>query len=149
MKIKNILALRLLCLTMFIFLFSFEVLCFAGELVIPLESPKKSTQPLNTIKPLKEAAEISGVITLDIIPYPQDIESGRYLVEYYLNGELLYSTIGKDEENPLKFSLKYNFDTAKFVNGRYKIYVNLWDKENENFSAIGVKNVIINNQYTQ
>ncbi|MBU4477833.1 MAG: hypothetical protein KKH34_01895 [Candidatus Omnitrophica bacterium] len=120
-----------------------EICTAAGEIVVDLQFPKKSTDQIKTLEPVIAEETVSGTIVLDISPYPAEAARDRYLVEYYHDAKLIYSTDGYDESNPQSISFKYSFDTTKFSNGKYKLYVNFWDKRGA--PAVGGKKIVINN----
>ena len=118
-----------------------QINIFADNLVVELKFPQASNQRVLPPKPIVPAIEISSSIDLDISPYPAVIEKGRYLVEYFLDDVLIYSSDGFIENAPLSF--KCTLDTTKFIDGEHKIIVNYWDKQAP--GAIGIRNVVIKN----
>ena len=130
-------------LTSVLFFLVLSVNIFAAELTLELNFPKKSTAKFTAPKPILEAKEVSGNLLLDIIPYPADVEEDRYLVRYFLDGQLLYETTGVVGDNPEELSFKYVFNTTSFENGRYKLIVNFWDKKGS--TAMGMRQIIIKN----
>ena len=117
---------------------------FAEGITLELNFPQKSTAKITAPKPLLKPQEVSGSLILDIVPYPAAIEKERYLVEYFLDGQLIYQTTGFNESSPDKLSFTYLLDSAKFENGKHKIIINFWDKKGP--SAIGIREVVIKNE---
>jgi hypothetical protein len=117
---------------------------FAAELTLELNFAKPATEKIIAPKPIAKAQEVSGNVIIDITPYPSVVEKDRYLVEYFLDDQLIFRTTGFDENSPDKLSFKYLFDTDKYQNGEYKLIVNFWDESGP--SAIGIKVIAINNE---
>jgi hypothetical protein len=113
---------------------------FAADIVITLNFPHKSTQKMGTMKALPQEEPVSGTITLDISPYPHCV----CLVKYYLAGELVYSTNGRNEGSPDALSFAYALDTTLYDNGEYRLYVNYFDSEGK--EAVGSKKIVIINK---
>jgi hypothetical protein len=130
-----------LCLTLF---FSNLSVFATDTLTIQLLFPKKSYAKATPPKALLEPKEVSGNLIIDISPYPDKIEEGRYLVEYFLDDQLLYQTTGFNEDNPDILSFSYILDTTRFEDGPHKIIINFWDEAGP--SAIGIRQIIINNE---
>ena len=87
-------------LLMLIIVNIFSKSVFAQDLLIKLKFPRKSTQKINSLSPIKSIQEVSGVLLLDVSPYPEALQKDRYFVEYFLNKEFLFSTNGiKDDES--------------------------------------------------
>ncbi|MCG2711363.1 MAG: hypothetical protein L6416_03455 [Candidatus Omnitrophica bacterium] len=120
-----------------------DVNAFSEQITIHIHKPKKSTDKVASLNPLKKAETAGGIITLDISPYPTDFELDRYSVKYYINGELLYSTTGINDNNPEVLSFKYELDTRLYGNDNYKIDVNYFDSKQG--PAIGGRIIIIKN----
>ena len=114
---------------------------FAAELTIELNFPKIGRTKAAAPKPILKPQKVSGNILLDINPYPETQEENRYLVEYFIEGQLIYETKGFDD--PEIFSFKYNFDTKNFENGTYKLFVNFWDEKGT--PGIGIIKIKIKN----
>ena len=130
----------------FISLFSLSVLAEdvpQNQLTIKLLFPKKSTSLMTAPRPELKPQEVCGLVVIDITPVPSKIEEDRYLVEYFLDEQLIYQTTGFNEENPTQVSFSYTLDTTKYENGLHKLIVNFWDKSGP--SAIGIREVIIDN----
>jgi len=136
---------RILLIFLCLALFCLNLNVFAaGSMTIQLLFPKKGYAKATPPKALLEPKEVSGNLIIDISPYPDKIEEGRYLVEYFLDDQLLYQTTGFSEDNPDVFSFSYILDTTRFENGSHKIIVNFWDEFGP--SAIGIRQIIINNE---
>ncbi len=118
-----------------------------ASITIQLLFPKQTAVKAPALRPLEAPTEISGKIILDIAPYPEEIIKGRYIVEYFLDDQQLFSTSGYYENTPDKLSFSYILDTSKFKNGSYKLIVNFWDEKSQ--SAIGIKEIRINNKDEQ
>ncbi|MBU1087977.1 MAG: hypothetical protein KKD05_10755 [Candidatus Omnitrophica bacterium] len=117
-----------------------QTACYAKDLTLTLKFPQKSSVLLGKGQAISSPIEVSGNLTLSISPYPKK----QCLVKYYLDGNLLYETEGTVDTTSL-LDFTYTFNTTKFSNGKYKLYVNYWDKEGN--SAIGSQKIfIINNQ---
>ena len=116
----------------------------ASDMVIQLKFPSVGNKKMTVPGAIAAAEAISGNILLDISPYPVEIEPGRYSVEYFLNGQLLYSTGGLDEENAEAYSFKYLFDTTTFADGNYRLVVNFYDNQAP-MMGVGIKEVAIDN----
>jgi len=142
MALKKKILLKTVMLALFIVLWVVDV--FAGQLVIDLKKPGKNTKKVVSLPAIRPPQSISGTVTLDISPYPSIYEEGRYLVKYFLDSELLYSTTGKSDTNQQAVSFKYDFDTTLFENKSYTIYVNFLEQQTN--TAIGAQKVIINNK---
>ena len=113
------------------------------RLLISLISPGASDQPMKAPRSIPKPIEISGQIFLDISPAPSSIRKDRYLVEYFLNDNLIYKTTGFDDAAG-SVGFGYIFDTTKYENGRYKLMVNFWDGKGP--SAIGAREIFIDNR---
>ena len=129
-------------LTIFCFIILTSVNVFAKDLTIDLNFPVTGRTKAAAPKPILKPQEVSGNIILDITPYPEPKEENRYLVEYFLDGQLIYETKGFD--NPENFSFKYNFETEKYKNGIYKLIVNFWDEKGT--PGIGIRKIKIKNK---
>jgi hypothetical protein len=114
-----------------------------GSLVIKLIYPTPSGAAMKAPGQIQKPQEISGRVPIDIQPKPQKAEKDRYLVEYFLDDQLIYETTGFDGESPSTAGFGYILDTTKYENGRHKLVINFWDKEAQ--SAIGSREVVINN----
>ena len=131
---------------LFIILFSFSALVEGepkDEMTIELLFPKKSTAVMTAPKPKLEPREVCDFVLINISPIPSEIEKDRYLVEYFLNEQLIYQTTGFNEEDPTKVSFSYTLDTTIYEDGIHKLIVNFWDESGP--SAIGIREIIINN----
>ncbi len=116
----------------------------AEDVTIALRSPKKSNAKLTAVNALNTAQVICDTVVMDITPYPAAVDSSRYTVEYFLDNKLLYSTNGVVDNNTETLSFRYAFDTTKFENGNYHLYVNFNDTQGA--FAIGGQKIVINNQ---
>ena len=125
-------------------LVAFSLNIFAADLTVELNYPIRSTAKVTGQKPTVKSQEVSGNLIIDISPYPAVAEKDRYLVEYFLGDQLIFSTTGFNESNPNKLSFGYILDTAKYENGEYNLIVNFWDEKGP--SAIGINKIIINNK---
>ena len=107
------------------------------SLVIDLVSPQKGNAPQRVLKVSSKPVLVSGTIPVIIPkdPAPEDVEEDRYVVEYFIDGALVYKTGGPD--------FNWTLDTTQYKNGKHKIIVNYWD--NEGPSLIGIKYFIIEN----
>jgi hypothetical protein len=114
----------------------------AQDLVLELKFPQIKQKAAVAPKPISAPVVVSGNIGLDITPYPQKYEAGRYSVEYYLDSDLLIELKG-DESSVAAPYFKYQFDTKKFPNGVHKAVVNFWDKNGK--PAIATLDLEINN----
>ena len=129
-------------LTIFCLIIVTSINAFAGELTIELNFPKTGRTKAAAPKPILKPQEVSGKVILDITPYPEPKEENRYLVEFFLDGMLIYQTKGFD--NPENFSFKYNLETTKYKNGIYKLIVNFWDEKGT--PGIGIRKIKIKNK---
>lgn len=88
---------------------------------------------------------VSGVIPVEIgkTVNEKDVQNQRYLVEYFIDGDLVYETDGSDILGSGGSSFIWHFDSTGYSNGSHKLVVNFWDKEGP--SAIGIVNIIIKN----
>ncbi|MDD4909482.1 MAG: hypothetical protein PHR44_02190 [Candidatus Omnitrophica bacterium] len=128
----------------FIAAFSFNLLAkeaYQNQLILELNFPKESTAKMEAPRPKAEALSISGEILVNISPVPEKIEQDRYLVEYFLDEQLIYRTTGFDRR-----TFACILDTAQYENGTHKLIINFWDKSGP--SAIGIRELIINNEET-
>jgi len=114
------------------------------KLLVNLIFPSTGGQAMKAPGAIPKPVEISGQIFLDINPAPSNIRKDRYLVEYFLDDNLIYKTTGFDNAVGSSVGFGYIFDTTKYENGRYKIMVNFWDGKGP--SAIGAREVFINNR---
>ncbi len=94
-------------------------------------------------RPRIEPENVSGLVSIDISPIPSKIEKDRYLVEYFLDEQLIYQTTGFNEQKPAQVSFTYTLDTTRYENGPHKLIINFWDKSGP--SAIGIREININN----
>jgi len=125
---------------MFIFA---SFLAFAADVVIDVRSIAGQKGKSAVVPAIIAPVTVKDKITLDISPYPRIFESDRYLVEYFLNDQMIYSGNGTVLDSSSGFSFQYLFDTSVFSNGEYKLIVNLWDKKSP--MAIGIKKIVIKN----
>ena len=116
----------------------------SDRLIVELNFPKPGYPKAAKPKALLAPVEVSGNLIIDITPYPANAEQDRYLVEYFLDDQLISQSSGVKENNPQRLSFTYILDTTKFANGPHKIIINLWDKSGP--SAIGIRKIIINNE---
>lgn len=114
---------------------------------IPLVYPHKFNSPMQRKDNIAKTPKISGTIVIGIqkIPTIEEAKNERYLVEYFIDGKLVYQANGNSPKDQPTFD--FEFDTTKYKNGTHKITVNFWDKKGP--SAIGTKEIIINNQENQ
>ncbi|MDD4910185.1 MAG: hypothetical protein PHR44_05850 [Candidatus Omnitrophica bacterium] len=134
-------------LMVFITLFYFSALAKEApdkQLLLELIFPKESTSKMTAPAPKLEPLEVYGKIFVNISLVPDKIERDRYLVEYFLDEQLIHQTTGIEEGSDARFSFGCVLDTAQYENGTHKIIVNFWDKSGP--SAIGIKEVVINNK---
>lgn len=117
---------------------------FAAEVVVQLKFPEPSNQKAHVPLAIPVPQEVSGNLIVDIASYPEHIVKGRYSVEYFLDGQLFYTTDGWQEDNQEQLSFKYVLDSSKFTDGQHKLVINFWDKEGP--SAIGIREILINNE---
>ncbi|MBI4245417.1 MAG: Ig-like domain-containing protein [Planctomycetes bacterium] len=84
---------------------------------------------------------VAGVVVIGISKRPsvKEIEEERFLVEYFMDGVLIYKTSGRNLKGTAAFD--FELDTTKYKNGLHKITVNFWDQNGP--SAIGFKKIII------
>jgi len=129
-----------------------ESLAFAktqkvGSLDIDLAKPQKSNALKRVLDISTEPVLVTGKIplTIPIIPNAKDTQRDRYLVEYFIDGNLVYETNGivKNSNSP---SFNWTLDTTKYKNGTHKLTVNYWDEESP--SMIGIKYFIVDNPVT-
>ncbi|MFA5144008.1 MAG: hypothetical protein WC522_07595 [Candidatus Omnitrophota bacterium] len=104
---------------------------------VKLVFPAAANTAMRAPAPIAEPQEIAGQVFVDFVPHPEGVEKDRYLVEYFLDDQLIYKTTASG-------TFKYTLDTAKYENGRHKLIVNFWDDSGP--SAIGVREVVINNK---
>ncbi|MBI4846883.1 MAG: Ig-like domain-containing protein [Candidatus Omnitrophica bacterium] len=129
---------------MLVLLFCGFNVCFGQDIIISVRFPEKSTGRNSGVSAIQKAEIVSGKVTLDFSPRPSGLEEQRYLVEYYLDSELLYKTNGIIKAGSEQADFRYELDTTKYNNGEYNLYVNFWDKNGA--SAIGSRKIIINNE---
>lgn len=117
----------------------------AGKIKIPLSFPQKYNTRMKSTPVLKKPVKISGKMLLGISMQPMvdDVESDKYLVEYFLDDELIFSTNGENSGQPDSPTFDFVLDSAKYKNGSHKLVVNFWNKDGP--SAIGMQKVIIEN----
>jgi len=113
---------------------------------IKLLYPKRGITSIMSDRVSTRPEEAGGVIilTVDSKPTIEDVQNNRFLIEYYLDGELLYESNGENLNNPQSPSFDCQLDTTRYVNGKHQITVNLWDDDVPS-AIIGIKNIIINN----
>lgn len=112
---------------------------------VKLISPDLPNTKLSKVKADTNPVVISGIVPVEIdkAVKNKDVENQRYLVEYFIDGNLAYTTDGSDEEHPKNNAFTWMLDTTKYKNGKHKLVVNFWDKEGE--SSIGIVYVVIKN----
>ena len=116
-----------------------------GKVTIPLTFPQEYNEPMRSGPALKKPVNISGEIRVGISKRPTagEVESNKYLVEYFLGDAPIYSTNGANAGNPEAPTFDFVLDSTKYKNGPRKLVVNFWDKGGP--SAIGMQNIIIEN----
>lgn len=124
----------------------------AGKIKIELISPNTPQAKLPKVRVDTKPIVVSGVVPVEInkTTSMDDILSQRYLVEYFMDGDLVYKTYGAvtggygismSAYGSSEFS--WLLDTTKYRNGKHKLVVNFWDAEGP--SAIGIAYIIIEN----
>lgn len=114
------------------------------SLMVQLIYPATSGAAMKAPGPIPKPQEVSGQVLIDIAPKPLKSERDRYLVEYYLDDQLIYESTGFDGETESAGAFSYILDTGKYGNGSHKLVVNFWDKQGQ--SAIGARELVINNE---
>lgn len=136
--LKKIVAI-IICVGMFSsHVFAEELLSI--QLRFPQKSYAKAAAPTAIPKPIK----VSGNVIIDITPYPEEIAVDRYLVEYFLDEQIIFQNTGYSQDDPDNLFFEYLLDTTVLENGKHKIIVNFWDESGA--SAIGIQNIIVNNE---
>jgi len=112
---------------------------------INLVMPQKYNTSSKILPIISVPKEVSGfvIIKIDKKVLPEEVENNKYLVEYFLDDELIFKTNGQNEANTENSSFDFKLNTAQYPDGRHKITVNFWDKDGS--SAIGMENLFIKN----
>ena len=114
------------------------------SLNVSLIHPQKSNAPKKALSVSNEPVIVSGKVpvVIPVTPDPKGVEEERYLVEYFIDNVLVYSTNGI-VENKDKPGFDWILDTRMYRNGKHKMIVNYWDSDAP--SAIGIKYFIVEN----
>ncbi len=112
---------------------------------IYLVAPHKYNAPMRRLPIVSAPKEVSGVVIfrVDRQATQEEVENNKYLVEYFLDDQLIYKTNGENEVKPKSPSFDLNLDTTQYSDGQHKLTVNFWDKTGP--SAIGMENLFIKN----
>lgn len=116
-----------------------------GKINISLKFPQRYNAPMKAKPIIKKPVEISGGIFIGISKRPtkNEVNSERYLVEYFMDDTLIFSTKGEIADNSELPNYDFLLDSAQFKNGPHRLIVNFWDKDGP--SAIGMRDIVINN----
>ncbi|MFH1440583.1 MAG: hypothetical protein ABIH18_00860 [Candidatus Omnitrophota bacterium] len=112
---------------------------------IYLVSPQKYNAPMRKLPVISSSKEVSGIVLfrIDKKADQEEVKNNRYLVEYFIDDNLIYKTNGKNEIKPENPNFNLKLDTVKYSDGQHKLTVNFWDKNGP--SSIGMENLLIKN----
>lgn len=134
---------KIVWLALVVLLLSVDV-AVAEDLVVLLSFAQKNNKRLGQMKSIAKQKIVSGILRLDVYPYPNKVEKDKYIVKYYFDKEMVYKTDGWDNDNQGILSFSYSLDTTKYQNGEYRLYVNYFDDEGN--EAIGSRRILIINK---
>lgn len=112
---------------------------------VVLVYPQKSNSIKREGKRIERPMVLKGVISIDVAGVnPKQLKNPDVYLEYFLDGQLIYSSEKKAQPNVRPSLLSFVLDTRLYANGAHSLVVNLWDKKGP--SAIGIRQVIIQNE---
>lgn len=128
-----------------LFLLSYFSDAFAKNLLqISVVYPQKSNFPKREVKKTEKPMVLQGEIAINAVGIkPEQIKHTDVYVEYFLDGQLLYSSENKEADKTTKAPAEFILDTTAYPDGEHTLVVNFWDKDGP--SAIGIRKIIIQN----
>lgn len=143
MRINNYKIIALI-LALSIFIFANGSLLANESIQIALIYPQKSNAPKREIKKINKPAVVRGEISIGIAGItPAQLKNPDIYVEYFLDGELIYSNENKAKNKTKPVSFGFVLDSRLYPDGEHNLVVNFWDKDGP--SAIGIRKIIIQN----
>lgn len=121
---------------------------YSDKIYISLVYPQKSNAPKRESKKIEKPLLVKNEVSISVTDIkPEQLKHPELYVEYFLDGDLIFSTQEDKKEDKSKKrslgSLGFILDTTSYPDGTHTLVANLWDKDGP--SAIGIREIIIQN----